>query len=345
MIARWVRAIRAQDARRGARGVQMYILDNEPMLWHETHRDVHPQPVGYDELLDRTLRYGTAVRRADPAAIIAGPALWGWPAYFYSAIDKVEGFRRHPDRRAHGDVPLLPWYLRKLREHEQKTGVRILDVVDVHFYPQGEGIGIESSGGTDPETSARRVRSVRALWDPSYRDESFIGEPVRLLPRLREWIAAEYPGRAISIGEYNFGAEGHISGGLALAEALGRFAEAGIASTFYWTAPPRGSAAYWAFRAYRNFDGKGGRFGDMFLKVISLDRLSVFISRDEGRLAIVAVNARDESVPIALQLAGCGEPVQVRQFTYAGGPDGFAERKPETAFPPQSISVMEIRLR
>ena len=33
----------------------MYMLDNEPTLWNSTHRDVHPDPVGYEELLDRTL--------------------------------------------------------------------------------------------------------------------------------------------------------------------------------------------------------------------------------------------------------------------------------------------------
>jgi hypothetical protein len=350
MIARWVRTIRADDQRRGARGVQTYILDNEPMLWHETHRDVHPQPVGYDELLDRTIRYGAEIRRADPDAVIAGPALWGWPAYFYSGIDARKGFSSRPDRKAHGDVPLLVWYLQKLAAYEKKTGVRILDVVDVHFYPQADGIGVGSAGKTDAGTAARRVRSVRGLWDPSYRDESYIAEPIRLLPRLREWVESSYPGRGISIGEYNFGAELDISGGLALAEALGRFAEANLTSAFYWTAPPRGSPAFWAFRVYRNFDGEGGRFQDVFLDAISMERLSVFASRDERstRLVIVAVNARENPARLGFQLDGCGEPVQARQFSSTGGeplPRELPGRgRVEASFPAQSISVVDVRL-
>ena len=350
MIGRWIRTLRAEDQRRGSRGVQMYILDNEPMLWHETHRDVHPQPVGYDELLERTIRYGTEIRRADPDAVIAGPALWGWPAYFYSAIDARQGFSRRPDRKAHGDLPLLVWYLQKLAAYEKETGVRILDVVDVHFYPQGEGIGVGAAGETDDRTAARRIRSVRGLWDPAYRDESYIAEPVRLLPRLREWIDSSYPGRGISIGEYNFGAERDNSGGLALAEALGRFAEANLISAFYWTAPPRGSPAFWAFRAYRNFDGEGGRFQDVFLQAISMDRLSVFASRDEGseRLVLVAVNAREDAARLGLRLEGCGAPARASQFSSTGGEPvrRYLPAGPplQASLPARSISVLDVRL-
>src|SRR5260370_4575011 len=82
---RWVSAIRASDSKTGKRSVYEYLLDNEPMLWSTTHRDVHPDPLGYDELLDRTIRYGSAIREADPNAIIAGPAEWGWSNYTSSA--------------------------------------------------------------------------------------------------------------------------------------------------------------------------------------------------------------------------------------------------------------------
>ena len=70
-IQRWVEAIVDRDRKSGKRSVQQYMLDNEPDLWHVTHRDIHPQPLTYDELLDRTLRYGSAIRKADPEAIIA----------------------------------------------------------------------------------------------------------------------------------------------------------------------------------------------------------------------------------------------------------------------------------
>jgi hypothetical protein len=355
-VRQWVQSIREEDAKRGVRGVTSYILDNEPALWNSTHRDIHPEPLGYDELLDRTIRYGAAVRAADPEAIIAGPAEWGWAGYFWSAKDSAAGFTLKPDRRAHGDVPLLAWYLGKLREHEQKTGVRILDVVDLHYYPQGKGIFENGGGGgTDRETAQRRFRATRSLWDPDYTDESWIKEKIRLIPRLKEMIAENYPGRGISIGEWNFGAEGHISGALALAEVLGRFAEGGVSSAYYWTAPKQNSPAYWAFRAYRNFDGKGGRFLDRYVESASPEGTSMFVSRDEkgGHLVAILLNfSNDSGIKAKIDVAGCGTVTSRRTFAYGGQPGGFGEPKTtgsgggmiEESAAPYSITVMDVTL-
>ncbi|RYE70700.1 MAG: LysR family transcriptional regulator, partial [Oxalobacteraceae bacterium] len=198
-LTRQVQAIEASGD-----GVSQYILDNEPALWNSTHRDVHPDAVTYDELVDKTIAYGSQVRRAAPKAIIAGPAEWGWPGYFFSAKDAEVGFSKKPDRRAHGDVPLINYYLRKLRAHEKKTGQRVLDVVDLHYYPQSNGM-YGHGERTDPAAAAARIRATRSLWDPTYKDESWIAEKIALLPRLKSIIDAEYPGLRVSLGEYNFG--------------------------------------------------------------------------------------------------------------------------------------------
>jgi hypothetical protein len=363
-VRSWIAKVRQRDGDAGRRGVWMYILDNEPDLWHITHRDVHPDPIGYDELLDRTVRYGTAIREADPEAVIAGPASWGWNGYFYSAKDAAVGIREHPDRRAHGDVPLLAWYLRSLAEHEKKTGVRLLDVIDVHFYPQRDGI-YGKGARTDPETSALRLRSTRALWDVNYRDESWIDKPIYLLPRLKDWISGNYPDRGISIGEWSFGAEDHMSGGLAIAEALGRFGQAGITSAFYWFEIKPDTPAFRAFSAYRNFDGKGGRFLDFSIPAQgppgrASSAVSLFASRDaEGtRIVAVALNLDPTTkFEAELDLSSCGGIASRRVFSYTGGSAGLtevgaapaeasppagADRKTRVALPPYSINVIEV---
>jgi hypothetical protein len=355
LIAQWVTAIKKADEARGGPVVREYILDNEPALWSDTHRDVHPQPVSYDELLDRTIRYGAAVRAADPNAVIAGPAEWGWSNYFFSAKDAKAGYRNKPDRLAHGDVPLLDWYLQKLREHEQKTGQKVLDVVDLHFYPQAKNVfGNHGGGDTDPETVALRFRSTRALWDKSYVDESWIKEEVNLIPRLKELIAKNYPGRGISIGEWNFGAENHITGALAMAEALGRFAQGGIHSAYHWEPIKKDTPAYWTYRAYRNYDGKGGAFLENYVTSEAPDGTSLHVSRDASgtKLVIIAMNFDGGTASnMAIDTSSCGSIKERKTFTYAGEPEGLVEQKKGPADPaksfaetiqPRSIAVFEL---
>jgi len=348
-VGEWVRTIETEA--KGAHLVDLYFLDNEPMLWHNTHRDVHPGAVGYDELLEKTIAFGGAVRKAAPSAKIAGPSTWGWPAYFYSAKDAEAGFRLRPDRRAHGDAPLLEWYLKQLAAHEKKTGERLLDVLDIHFYPQGSGV---YSDKADPKTAALRLRSTRALWDPSYVDESWIDEAIALIPRMQKLIDQSYPGLELSLGEWSFGGENHMSGALALAEALGRFGRHGLSRAYYWTYPKRGSPTFEAFRAFRNYDGKGARFLDLGLATTAPDEVSLFASRDalKKKVVAVALNLSElEAARARVEVKGCGSAKKTRAYTLTDTSGGLvpydvkAEGKTlEVALPAYSVTVLEVEL-
>jgi hypothetical protein len=353
-VTKWVEAIRQEDAKTGTRSVQMYILDNEPMLWNTTHRDAHPSPVSYDELVQRTIEYGTAIRSADPQVLIAGPAEWGWTNYLYSSKDQAAGpLVLRPDRRAHGDLPVVAYYLRALAAHEKNTGVRILDVLDLHGYPYADRVGTDAG---DAEVAALRVRTTRMLWDPTYVDESWVKEPVRLLPRMREWIAQNYPGRGMSIGEWNYGGEGHMSGALATAEALGRYGQFGVTSAFYWSYPPENSPTMWAFRAYRNYDGKGGHFLDWSEPTRVSANVSLFASRDESgsHLVAIALNfSKRDAVTARIDLASCGVVSAQQAYVYTGGSGGFVAAVASDAPPgsaisqtlaPYSVTVIDLHL-
>jgi hypothetical protein len=358
-VGDFVKKVRAYEKKIGKKLVFEWILDNEPGLWSSTHRDVHPAPMTYDELLEKTIAFGTAIRKADPDAVIAGPASYGWWEYFYSTKDHDEGMRSKPDRKAHGDVPLLAWYLQKLAEHEKKTGVRILDVLDVHIYPQADNVqgpdghGGDGGGETDRKTNDVRFRTTRSLWDRGYEDESWIKEPVYLIPRMKDLIAENYPGRGFQIGEYNFGAENHPAGGVALAVALGRFALNGVSHAFYWTYPEKPKPAYWAFRAYRNYDGKGGHFLEQIVPSSSPSGTSLYASRDETgkKWVLVALNfSADRPSDASIELKGCVAPDNVKSYVYTGGDQGFigGDIKLEGSslkgkLPPYSITVIELR--
>jgi hypothetical protein len=295
------------------------------------------------------------VKAVDSSAQITGPTSWGWTSYQYSPLDEgTDRYRTHADRKRHGDEPFLPWFLKQVRAHDAASGHRTLDVLDVHFYPQGRGL-YPGGANPSPEIRSRRLRATRALWDPSYVDESWIGEPVRLIPRLREWIAAGYPGTRIGISEWNFGGEGDISGALAIAETLGIFAREDVYLASYWTNPPKSSPGYQAFKLYRNADGAGHGFGSTSCRAATAEpeKLSCFAAEETpgGTLTLVLVNKMSRATvtaPVAVQgLTGRRGPVRTWCLSAndphalaAGSVASVLEGRFTLALPPYSVTLV-----
>ena len=232
--------------------VRWFALDNEPMLWSETHFDVFPSPLDYDEIWTRTASIASAVKSVRPDSLLFGPVVWGWCAYFYSAAD---GCSPGADQAAHGNQPFLEWYLDRICEHKADTGIRPVDVLAIHYYPQG-GQALASEG--DASLQALRLRSVKDLYDPDYVSESWINQPVRLIPRMRELIDQRCPGIGLAITEYNWGENG-ISSALAQAEAMAIFGREGVFAAMRWVAPEVGSKMEDAFRLFLDYDAAGSR--------------------------------------------------------------------------------------
>ena len=56
-------------------------------------------------------------------------------------------------------------------------------MVTFHFYPQAEGV---YSDAATLGHQLRRIATTRALFDPDYRDPSWINKRIALIPRLRK---------------------------------------------------------------------------------------------------------------------------------------------------------------
>ena len=219
--------------------------------------------------------------------------VWGWTAYFWSALDAAGGgawWNNPTDRLAHGGVPFVEWYLQQMRNFEAQHSRRLLDYLDVHFYPPGTAL----AAAGDTATQAWRLRSTRLLWDASYSEESWIAEPVFLIPRMRVWVEANYPGTGTAVTEYNWGALDSINGALAQADVLGIFGRETLDLATLWAPPAAGDPGAFAFRMYRNADGAGHGFGESGVLATSTDegRLSVYaaIRAWDGALTVMAIN-------------------------------------------------------
>ncbi len=228
-MGEWVRAIRKYDNQTHTRNVEQYILDNEPMLWNSTHRDVHPSATTYERAAQKDHRLRHRGPQGRPPGRHSGARAVGLASVFLlGARTPKWASLPNPTAACTAIRPFLDWWLMKLRDHAQRTGQRILDVVDVHFYPQADGT---YGHGEKTDPCRRRLahpRHARTVGSQPTRTSR--GSPTKssLIPRLKEIIADNYPGLKVSIGEYNFGGERHISGALAQAEALGRFGQQGV---------------------------------------------------------------------------------------------------------------------
>jgi len=178
--ADWIADLKARYGDAAGGGVGLYELGNEPNLYSSTHRDVHPSPMTYDELWQRSRDLALAVKLADPGAKTLGFSEWGWPNYFCSAADDLSNgcSASDSDRAAHGGTPLAEWFLEQMRGYERANGKRLLDYLDLHYYAQG---------GSSTEVT-------RSLRDPASTDSSWITDRIELLPRKRRWVADRYLG-------------------------------------------------------------------------------------------------------------------------------------------------------
>ncbi len=281
-----------------------YQLDNEMIAWSGVHADVHPAKVTYDEVWQKTSDYAPAVRASDPAAFIMG--------YGTFSTGDVMDSMTSGDKAAHNNTPLMRFYLQHLAEYEKDNGTRLVDCVDIHPYPQS---------GTPP------LDSPRTLWDPTYTDPTWIndiyGEPVRLLPRLREYIAEDYPGTGVCLTEYTFFPD-DAQGALIQADVLGIFGREDVRLAAFWTVPWNNStptAPYWAIRIYRNYDGMGSAFGDQALgAATSVANLHVYAAErsSDHAVTVMLVNEGDAMSALNVSLDG-SSATSASVFTYVSG--------------------------
>jgi hypothetical protein len=302
-------------------GQVLYSLDNEPDLWSHTHNRIHPNPVTYAELIERNIRFATAIKSVAPDAIVSGPASYG----FYG-FERLQGAPDAANRN------FLDVWLAAMQAADTAAGRRLVDLLDLHWYPEATGGGVRITGtDTSSAVVAARLQAPRSLWDPTYTENSWItndylGGPIALLPTVQERIDTYYPGTGIAITEWNYGGGQHISGALATADALGVFGRENVHAATLWELNADESYTYAAFRAFRNYDGTGGAFEDTSVQALSSnDTLaSVYASvdaLDPRRVVIIAINKDSQARTAGITLRHTEQfaSADVYTVTAAGG--------------------------
>ncbi|MCD7823697.1 MAG: glycoside hydrolase family 44 protein [Oscillospiraceae bacterium] len=267
-------------------GIQGYSLDNEPALWAGTHSRIHPDPVTIEELCSKSAELAAIVKELDPNAEIFGPALYGYTAYDHLA-DGDDSTEWEDLKEENGYNWFIDCYLDYMCQASEEAGVRLLDVLDIHYYSESAGVSAED-----------RLQSVRTLYEEGFSENSWIGQwcmnNLPLLPTIQASIDEYYPGTKLAISEYNFNGE-DITGTIAEAEALGCFADMGVYLATIWGG---NEYQFAAIRLYTNYDGEDSSFGGTLISTTTDDvsLSSAYAAETDDGLITLMITNKDSSL-------------------------------------------------
>jgi len=314
-------------------GVKGYSLDNEPALWPYTHPRIHPNQTQCQELINRSVALASAVKNIDPYAEIFGPVLYGFSAY--GSLQSAPDWNSVKGRCGW----FIDYYLDQMCQASDVQGRRLLDVLDVHWYPEARGGGnriTDSLASYSRENAEARMQAPRTLWDAGYYEDSWIGQWRRsylpILPKIQNSINTYYPGTKLAITEFYYGAPEHISGGVAMADVLGIFGKFGLYMSNYWG--DDGSFVSAAYKIYRNYDCNNSSFGDIRIKSQMSDKqnssiyASVFDVNDSELHLIVINKNLDYSINGAFSINSTTNYVYARVWAFDSNSPNISEIAP-----------------
>lgn len=289
-------------------GIKGYSIDNEPSYWRNTHPEVHSAALTCSEIIDKTVNLSKAVKSVDSSAEVFGPALYGFEAF--------KNLRAASDWNTVNSSKKYNWfidyYLDSTKKASDTEGKRLVDVLDLHWYPEAKGGGkriIYSGNDSDYsniDCNKARMQAPRTLWDPTYTENSYLGQYNKsylpLLTKVQQSIDKYNPGTKLAFTEYNYGGENHISGGIAQADVFGIFAKYGVYLSTFWQFEVKTDSKYIqsALNLYTNYDGNGSKYGDTNVKCETSDNqnssaYSSIVKGDDGKLHIVLLNKNYDS--------------------------------------------------
>ncbi len=322
----WVKTIVQNYGLSTQGGVKFYQMDNEPGLWNENHRDVCPKGIGFDDLVNNNAKYAAAVKDADPNAQVIGFTAWGVMELAGSDWDGmpggVQGYQnkdgageKWTDRKAHGGITQLEYYLREMNKRSQLAGKRLIDYVDNHGFP--EVYGTDAKGNKvnilrvdcdyDPLITPQQFEAMRIFWDPTFTspdswcantgNKPYLWDPwVGLIPKLKKIIADNYPGTKLSMTEYYPTDTNYFTGALLEAVNLGIFMREGMDMACDWDGTHPGNYVFWGHKLFSDYDDRGSKIGGNYLPATSSSPdLYSFGANDGKKTFVMLINKNHDT--------------------------------------------------
>jgi O-glycosyl hydrolase len=204
-------------------------MDNEPEIWSSTHDDVIKSPITAEDFVQRYIAVAKKARAAYPDIKLLGPAPaneWQWYNWENNSIS-YNG----------KNYPWLEYFIKRIADEQKASGMRLLDVVDLHFYPgasNADHIVQLHRVFFDKEyiwPEANGVKRIHGGWDPSQNKEY-------IFTRINDWLDT-YMGNDhhVTLGMTEVGINGNNPNVTAVwyATTLGEFMKQGVEVFTPWS--------------------------------------------------------------------------------------------------------------
>ena len=192
--------------------LQYWSMDNECDVWNGTHDWAMPKLISASEFMDRFIELAKKAKAIEPGIKICGPVTtseWQWFKWGEESI-RINGIY----------YSWFEYFIKRCADEEKASGVRVLDVFDIHHYPWAptDNDALQNHRAFYDKKyvypGANGLKTINGGWDPSLNKEY-------IFKRIDDWLTK------------HFGANHEIT--LGLSEWSPSPSEANLASVIYAT--------------------------------------------------------------------------------------------------------------
>lgn len=207
-----------------------WSMDNEADIWNGTHDDVMKDgQISASEFMDKYIEVAKKAKALFPEIKLCGPVTtseWQWFIW--------------GDERIRMNGVYYTWFeyfIKRCADEEKASGVRVLDVFDIHHYPWAPN----DAGALQNHRSffdksyvypgANGVKTINSGWDDSQNE-------VYIFQRVNDWLNKHFGanhGITLGVSEWHTGVSNPNLASVIYASTLGVFANNGVEFFTPWS--------------------------------------------------------------------------------------------------------------
>jgi hypothetical protein len=206
-----------------------WSMDNEPEIWNGTHDDIMPSLLSASAFMDSYFAVAKKAREKFPEIRLTGPVPaneWQWYKWGSESLT-IDGKY----------YCWLEYFIKRVADEQKVSGIRLLDVLDVHWYPS------ESSNSdlvqlhrvffdeTYIYPGANGIKTINGGWDGSQNKEY-------IFRRINGWLNnyfGENHSITIALTENDIRSSNPNIVSVVYASMLGTFADLGVEIFTPWS--------------------------------------------------------------------------------------------------------------